>query len=158
MSPPQDASSPLPWPPVVTAVLLVGGAVLTWLAPLPLPDAFGGGLVRGFGFGGIVAALVLGGTAMRGFLAAGTPIPPNRPTRAIVASGVYAFTRNPMYLGMALLLFGIGLAASSWWFVIAAAIAVIALTKLAIEREEAYLERKFGGEYLAYKARVRRWL
>ena len=47
---------------------------------------------------------------------------------------------------------------NSWWFVIALPIAMLAVTKLAIEPEEAYLERKFGAAYVAYKTSVRRWI
>ena len=61
-------------------------------------------------------------------------------------------------LGMTLVLFGLGLALNELWFLIAVPIAVLAVTKLAIEREEAYLERRFGAPYVAYKSKVRRWI
>jgi len=83
---------------------------------------------------------------------------PTKPSSALVTSGIYRWTRNPMYLGMSLILGGIGLAAGSLWFLIALPIAMIAVTKLAIEREERYLAQLFGQPYLDYKARVRRWL
>ena len=79
-----------------------------------------------------------------GFKRARTAVLPTRPTTAIVTGGPYRFTRNPMYLGMSLGLAGCAGAFNSWWFVIALPIAMLAVTKLAIEPEEAYLERKFG--------------
>ena len=63
-----------------------------------------------------------------------------------------------MYLGQVLFLLGLALLTGSAWFLIAAPFAMLAYRQLAILREEAYLERKFGLVYLAYKARVRRWL
>lgn len=62
-----------------------------------------------------------------------------------------------MYLGMSLVLGGIGLATGSLWFLMALPVAIIAVTKLAIEREERYLAEVFGAPYLDYKTRVRRW-
>ena len=62
-----------------------------------------------------------------------------------------------MYLGMSLILAGLGFAFDQLWFLLALPVALVAVTKLAIEREEAYLERKFGAEYVAYKRDVRRW-
>jgi protein-S-isoprenylcysteine O-methyltransferase Ste14 len=154
----EEASSPRPWPPIVTGALLLAGAILTYLAPLSLPAPLDNVLVRGFGWGVIVASFILGVAAVMRFRAAGTPIPVTEPTRMIVGDGVYAFTRNPIYLGMVMLLFGIGLASASLWFLLAAVVAIVALTKLAIEREEAYLERNFGQTYRDYKTRVRRWI
>ncbi len=91
------------------------------------------------------------------FLKAGTATLPTSPTRVVVPDGAYRFTRNPMYLGLCAVLAGIGFFVNSWWFFVVLPFAVIAVTKLAIEREEAYLERKFGSVYLAYKSRTRRW-
>ena len=72
--------------------------------------------------------------------------------------GVYAYTRNPLYLGPTIGLIGVALVLDSLWFLVATPLSAFAITKLAIEREEEYLARKFGDAYLAYKARVRRWL
>jgi protein-S-isoprenylcysteine O-methyltransferase Ste14 len=63
-----------------------------------------------------------------------------------------------MYLGLTVILLGIGLATGSIWFFIGMAIAMFAVTKLAIEKEEIYLADKFGAAYLDYKSRVRRWI
>ena len=80
-----------------------------------------------------------------------------KPSTALVTDGIYRWTRNPMYVGLSLILVGIGLATGSVWFLVALPFAVFAVTKLAIEREELYLADKFGAAYHDYKARVRRW-
>ena len=153
-----EASSPVLWPPIIYASGALAAALLTWLIPLRFP-----GLAANFAAlaaGGLViaAGVTLLVTADRLFMRAGTAIKPTRPTTAIVTSGIYRYTRNPMYLGMTLILLGLALATGSLWFLIALPVAVFAVTKLAIEREEAYLERKFGPDYLSYKVQVRRWL
>jgi protein-S-isoprenylcysteine O-methyltransferase Ste14 len=158
MSAPHDASSRFIWPPTIygSATLIAG--VLAWFAPWPFePDALrtvaltAGVLV--FCIGGAIAI-----AAEIGFKRAGTAVLPTRPTTAIVGTGIYRLTRNPMYLGMSLALAGLGLGLNQMWFLLVLPIAMLAVTKLAIEREEAYLAQKFGAEYLAYKAKVRRWV
>jgi len=91
------------------------------------------------------------------FRAAGTAVPANKPTTAIVRTGPYRFSRNPIYLAFSLLQLGIAIWVNSLWLLATLAVA-LALIHVVIAREERYLERKFGAEYLAYKASVRRWL
>ena len=154
----RDASSPVPWPPIIYGSATVAAGVLGWLVPWHFEaDGFRNvGLVLGLLVGGL--GLLAGGLAGRRFIAAGTPIPPDRPTKTLVFDGVFQYTRNPMYLGFTLLLICFGLVFDDVWFFVAAPVAVFAVTKLAIEREEVYLERKFGAAYLSYKERVRRWI
>ncbi len=154
----RDASSPFIWPPAIYGGAALVAAALTWLAPLDiltpaeaLPWRLAGVAVFAVGVG---VALLAG----RRFKAVGTPIKPTEPTTALVEEGIYRYTRNPMYLGMTLMLLGLAAGLRSAWFLIALPIAVLAVTKLAIEREERYLETKFGEAYRAYKSRVRRWL
>jgi len=106
----------------------------------------------------VAAAVALFAYAVRTFRAAGTPVPGNEPTTVIVRTGPYCFTRNPIYLAFSLLHLGLAIWIDSLWLVgtLIAALAVMAL--VVIPREERYLERKFGAEYLDYKAAVRRWL
>jgi protein-S-isoprenylcysteine O-methyltransferase Ste14 len=92
------------------------------------------------------------------FRRAGTNIRPFLPSTALVISGPYRFTRNPMYLGFALLTLGLVLLIDSAWMLLAVPIGLGLIQSLVIVREERYLERKFGEEYLTYKARVRRWI
>jgi len=155
-----DASSPFIWPPLIYATAAVVSGLLAWLWPMSLPE-LGSAMqwtVRGVG----AALFVLGAAIMqsgkRRFAGAGTPVRPNQPTTALVTDGLYRRTRNPMYLGATLMLIGLGVAFWSWWFLIATPAAMLAVTKLAIEREEVYLARRFGQPYLDYCARTRRWL
>ncbi|MFV0296082.1 MAG: methyltransferase family protein, partial [Hyphomicrobiaceae bacterium] len=87
-----------------------------------------------------------------------TSIRPDRGADALVLAGPFAFSRNPIYLGEALALVGAGISFNMLWLLVAAAVFAVAVTRLAIVREEAFLERRFGPSYLAYKQRVRRWL
>ena len=92
------------------------------------------------------------------FTRAKTNISPYQPTKAIVTSGPYRFTRNPAYMGFTMIVSGVAVMAEALW-VFAALVPTIALIDRAvIAREERYLESKFGDEYLSYKRRVRRWL
>ena len=153
-----DASSTVPWPPIIYAGSALVAAIASWLSGWPFEPLAERSYIRAGS-----ALLFLAGIAI--LLAAGmrfnkakTPIPPTVPTKTLVFEGIYQFTRNPMYLGMTSILAGLGLAFDQLWFLIAVPIAMFAVTKLAIEREEAYLARRFGEPYLAYKSKVRRWL
>ncbi len=88
----------------------------------------------------------------------GTSLPPGTPTRAIVTSGPYRFSRNPVYVAMLLILSGIGLHKDCVWFLLLTPVLFGLLHWGVVLREERYLERKFGSTYLDYKSRVRRWV
>jgi protein-S-isoprenylcysteine O-methyltransferase Ste14 len=70
----------------------------------------------------------------------------------------YRFSRNPMYIGSALWRLGIAFLVDCAWMLLAVPIGLVLIDRPAITREEHYLERKFGEEYLSYKRRVRRWI
>lgn len=105
-----------------------------------------------------VAALLLGFGALFRFRRAGTHPEPWRPTTAIVTQGAYRFTRNPMYLGMALLYAAVAVAADSVVALILIVPLLVVIRYGVIAREERYLIAKFGDEYRRYQASVRRWL
>jgi protein-S-isoprenylcysteine O-methyltransferase Ste14 len=87
-----------------------------------------------------------------------TAIIPVKPASRLVTSGIYRWTRNPMYLGLALIYAGIAILFDSL-LALLLLIAVVAIIQVyVIAREEAYLERAFGDEYRAYRTRVRRWI
>ena len=77
---------------------------------------------------------------------------------ALVTQGPYRFSRHPAYLALGVLYMGIGVAVNALWVVLLLPVPVVVIILTAMRPEEAYLERKFGAEYLSYKARVRRWL
>lgn len=110
--------------------------------------------------GGIACGLAaaLGGSGLWALHRAGTSQNPRRPTRALVVSGPYRISRNPLYLSLLCLYVGIGLLANSLWLFLLAVPLVAVLRLGVIGPEERYLERKFGDEYRRYRSRVRRWL
>jgi protein-S-isoprenylcysteine O-methyltransferase Ste14 len=111
----------------------------------------GGGLL-------VVAGLALLASFNTAFGRKGTAVEPWKPTTAIVTTGPYRLTRNPAYLGMALTYVGIALLAGALWALVPLPFVLIVIDRAVIAREERYLERKFGRQYLDYKAGVRRWI
>jgi protein-S-isoprenylcysteine O-methyltransferase Ste14 len=89
---------------------------------------------------------------------AGTDPRPSRPSTAIVTSGPFRFTRNPMYVGLALLTAALGILLDTWWPILLLVPALVFIRVAVIAREEAYLRRRFGAEYEAYMRQVRRWI
>lgn len=153
--PENDTPGVLLPPPVIFAGALAAGIILDLVAPRPFaPDwlRFSLGPVLIAGAGG------LAGIAGLAFRRAGTAARPWRPTTAIVTTGAYRFTRNPIYLALAMLLAAAGLLYDSLWLMATLIGFVGVIHRGVILREEAYLERKFGERYRAYKQGVRRWL
>ena len=142
-------------PPAIFVLLILLGFVLSFIMPVDtgLPPALASlGLV--FIAAGIAIALIVAGVFKR----ANTAIEPWKPTTALVTDGLYAWSRNPIYAGFCLFNFGVGIAANNLWIVLSIFVGAWLVYKVAIEKEERYLEQEFGQEYLDYKARVRRWL
>jgi protein-S-isoprenylcysteine O-methyltransferase Ste14 len=143
-------------PPIAWAVAVIAGFALDWLEPLPLvPDDLPAGLVGAVVF---MLALALAIWAMDTMTRAGTNVPTNRPTTAMVESGPYRFTRNPIYLGMFGGLVGLAIAFDTPWPLVTLVPFALVIRYGVVAREEAYLERKFGQAYRDYRKRVRRWL
>jgi protein-S-isoprenylcysteine O-methyltransferase Ste14 len=89
---------------------------------------------------------------------AGTPASPYEPVSHILTGGPFHYTRNPGYLSMTMIYTGIASLANALWAILLLPVALLVIQKGVVEREERYLERKFGEEYLRYKAQVRRWI
>jgi protein-S-isoprenylcysteine O-methyltransferase Ste14 len=142
-------------PPLVYFAFIAIGSALEFAWQLPfLPHA----LAAPLGTLLVVAAVVLFSGSVRKFRAAGTPVPGNKATTAIVRVGPYRFSRNPIYLAFSLLHLGIAIWANSLWLVATLVASVAVMACVVIPREEQYLERRFGAEYLDYKKSVRRWM
>lgn len=142
-------------PPVYFFLTLVLMAALHWL--LPIERVLAPPLTY-VGVPFIVAGMWLGGHAFRGFSKAGTPIIPFERSTALVTNGSYRLSRNPMYVGMVMILAGIAALLGSVGPWIPIPLFVWVIRSNFILREERFLEELFGQQYLAYKRRVRRWL
>lgn len=105
-----------------------------------------------------LASLALTGRGARGLASHGTTIYPNGQASALVTDGPYRYSRNPMYLGMALLVLGFALALGSVGALLGVPVFMLAVQWLFILPEERRLEGLFGEAYRGYCRRVRRWL
>lgn len=145
--------------------IYVGGLVVGWLLerawPWPVTRVAGssGATIR------VVLALVLAIAylalflgALSAFRRAHTTLIPNRPATAFVTNGPYRWTRNPMYVSLALLYLAVALWLNSWWAVVMLVPVLVVIQSAVIAREERYLGSAFPGDYQAYCARTRRWL
>jgi protein-S-isoprenylcysteine O-methyltransferase Ste14 len=110
------------------------------------------------GVGLIVVGLLLGLFAALTIIRAGSTIRVDRPVTALVVGGPYRWTRNPIYLALALVSSGIAVTANAVWPLLSLPIVLTLVRRRHIEREERYLERTFGREYRRYRDRVPRWL
>jgi protein-S-isoprenylcysteine O-methyltransferase Ste14 len=143
-------------PPLLFAgAIAIGLALHYWVIPI------GFGLSAGvrYGIGGVlaVAAVGMGLGAIRLFGRAGTHVEPWKPATALVTSGIYAYTRNPMYVGLALIHVVLSLIFDSVTVLLLLIPFLVVLRYGVIGREERYLTAKFPAEYPEYQRRVRRW-
>jgi protein-S-isoprenylcysteine O-methyltransferase Ste14 len=155
---PPDTSGVKVFPPLLYLAGLLLGFLLHWLRPLPLVPPGAALALRVAGGLLIVAGLSLPIWATATFRGVGTTPNPAGPTTALAFKGPYRFTRNPMYLGLAVLTVGIASLANTLWPLLVLPFVLWAVRRSVIDREERYLEGKFGEAYLGYKGRVRRWV
>ena len=145
-------------PPLLFLAALLLGLALDRLLALPFVVP-GGDLVHRIVAGSLILiGLAFAAAGIRNFSRAATPVPTNQPVRALVTTGIHGWSRNPIYVGMFLVYAGIAIAAGSPWGLILVLPLAITIRYGVVAREEVYLERRFGGAYRDYKARVRRWL
>ena len=142
-------------PPFVYMGFLLLGVALDRLWPVGL----GAGAWQPW-VGGLLVLLGLGliGAGLIKLRRAGTSVHPNEPTLALVTDGPWRYSRNPLYLALALIYLGIAIAADSVWALVLIVPALLMIRYAVIAREERYLEAKFGGIYRRYRSSVRRWL
>jgi protein-S-isoprenylcysteine O-methyltransferase Ste14 len=143
-------------PPFLLVLIHVGMAFgLKWWIPLPLIVPL---ILRTLGFVLVIIGFLLGLAALYAFRQARPTRRPRGGTQPLITSGIYRFTRNPIYLGFLLMLVGIPLNGGSYWGLILTPLMIFLLNRLVITPEEQALGRKFGTEYSNYTARVRRWI
>jgi protein-S-isoprenylcysteine O-methyltransferase Ste14 len=142
-------------PPVYFLLSLLAMAALHFWLPIarivPVPWSYGGSVL-------LILGIALAAIASGLFKRAGTPVIPFEPSTALVTSGPYRFTRNPMYLGLVLILLGAAMLFGALGAFLPIPVFVWIIQTQFIAGEERFLEEIFGAQYLAYKGRVRRWL
>ena len=106
----------------------------------------------------IGASVALVSQAFQRMRRAGTNVNPTEPATVLVTEGPFKFTRNPLYLSLALFYAGVATLVNALWAMLLLPIVLFVVNREVIEREERYLERKFGEQYMKYKGRVRRWI
>ena len=140
-------------PPLIFAGAITLGLVAEWVWPTMLHAG-----APSFGVLLLAAGLVIAVMTVPRFRRAKTPVDPFHATRALIITGPFRFSRNPLYLSLALVHLGLGLMIGSLLVLIIALPAIAVMQWGVISREERYLEARFGDDYRAYKGRVRRWL
>ena len=142
-------------PPLIYLAGIGVGLALEYIWPAPLLPQ---DVQYGVGAALIAVAFLIAVPAFLQFRKAKTDVDPYKPVTAIISTGPFRWTRNPLYLAMAVLQLGVAFAVDGIWIALMIVPAVIVIQYGVIVREERYLERKFGDEYLSYKTAVRRWV
>lgn len=154
----RDAAAVRIFPPAIPLATIGLGILLHQVRPLEL--AIAPAPARHW-IGGAIAVAALLGLGLWSVILmrrSGQSENPWKPTLRIVDTGPFRLTRNPMYLQMVLICIGVAIMLANGWILLLTPLCAWALQRFAILPEEAYLERKFGPAYTAYKDRVRRWL
>lgn len=142
-------------PPIIFLCFLVLGYSLNRFYPLAVLEQPLNTIISAVFF---IYAGLTAGLAFFYMTKSGTNVDARKPTNAIVTVSVFSYTRNPMYISMVILLIAFSLLLNALWIALLIPLFMFVMQKGVIEREEAYLENKFGSEYLQYKNRVRRWI
>jgi len=144
-------------PPLLALGCLAIGLVVDRFVPLPIAGS--GAAVRvGIAIALLIAAAALFLAAVRQFRKHDTTPNPYQPSSAIVSSGVFGFTRNPIYVAFMLVVLSAGVGFNTLWPILGLVPLALVLHFGVVRREERYLSRKFGNAYDDYRRRVRRWI
>ena len=142
-------------PPIVALIYIFIAILLGRFVQIPFAVPV---VLRNIGFALTFIGFLLGVGAFIEFRKARTTLDPHGSVKSLVMAGVYRISRNPIYLGFLLMVIGLPLNSGIYWGILIAPLYVATMNRLVIEREEAYLEKKFKEQYTGYKSRVRRWL
>ncbi len=142
-------------PPILLIVAILAGYFLQQRWALELTN-WSGWYVAAWALIGVGVLILVAGWVH--FLRAETNIQPHKPSSHLIRSGLYRFSRNPIYVAGLLLQLGVALLMNNLWIVLLVPVSKIVFDRYVIAREESYLERAFGEVYVDYKRTVRRWL
>jgi protein-S-isoprenylcysteine O-methyltransferase Ste14 len=152
----RGANVHFPPPFVFLAAVLLGVAFRYVVAPAPVPVARMISAVGGTGI--LLCGVAIIVSARMHFVRTGQSPIPWKPSPSLILKGPYRFTRNPMYVGITLVVIGIGVAANNLWISLFALPALLTVHVIAVLPEERYLSEKFGDSYRTYLTQVRRYL
>jgi protein-S-isoprenylcysteine O-methyltransferase Ste14 len=142
-------------PPLIALIMIAAGFAANLIQPLPFIDGNARYIAGG-------ALLILSGiitsTAFLQMKRAGTNVDVRKPATTVVTDGIYSYTRNPMYVSLVIFLAAVSILLDNLWIMALIPLFVAVMRRGVIEREERYLEEKFGAQYTEYKNHVRRWL
>jgi len=142
-------------PPLIFLILLLAAYGVQHFWPIGIGSSSG---FKYIGVGIVMLGLGIVILVSRSFKRAETNIEPWKPTTKIISTGIYAYSRNPIYAGFCLVPIGMGVFLNSFWILISFIPSAVLVYTIVIRKEEAYLEKKFKEEYANYKSKVRRWL
>ncbi len=141
-------------PPLIYAAGLAAGFLFHMAFPFHIPSS---AVPAVLGLCLIGTGILLAVAGFRAMSRVDTHVDPFKPTTALATDGPFRFTRNPLYLSLTLLYGGIALLVNVPWAILFLPIVLLIMRRGVIDREERYLEQKFGEDYLRYKRNVRRW-
>ncbi|MGH6815649.1 MAG: methyltransferase family protein [Hyphomicrobiaceae bacterium] len=147
-----------PWPPVLFGCAIGVAWVLDGFTPLSWPDFLAGPPAQTAGYFLCLVGIVLIAWAKIRLMRAGTTVWPDAAATVLVIGGPYRLTRHPIYLGLVLILLGLGETMFNAWFLATAAAFVVLMYRVAIMPEEHHMEARFGDAYRSYRACTPRWL
>ena len=153
----RDRAAVVAPPPLLTAVCIAAGFLVDHFKPFPFIHGiarYRGALCVAFVF--LAGAIIFSG--IRQLIKHHEHPSPYKPTDAIVASGIYRFTRNPIYVGFLMVVLAVGIGANNAWLLLSFVTLFVALHFGVVKPEERYLSVKFGDRYDEYRRRVRRWV
>jgi protein-S-isoprenylcysteine O-methyltransferase Ste14 len=142
-------------PPLTYLLTLLLGLLLNRRFHVPfLPH----GVTRVLGWPLVGGGLALATWFARTMRGADTTLRIDKPVSSLVQNGPFRYSRNPGYLSLTMIYAGIAILRNALWAILLLPLVLHVIQREVIEREERYLQRTFGEEYLAYKRRVRRWV
>jgi len=151
----EDSAHILATPPFFFIIPLLVGAIVEYFVPTSLLPTLPS-IIIGLLFSWASLPFII--LSLRSFYKVKTAFDARRTTTTLVTTGIYKISRNPAYLSLVLFYIGLSFLINSIWILILVIAVFFSLQKFCIEREEKYLEGKFGSQYLAYKKQVRRWI
>jgi protein-S-isoprenylcysteine O-methyltransferase Ste14 len=150
-----DTPGVIALPPVIYLAFFLIGLALGYLWPAGF---FPEDARRATGIAIVAVSGVIVAASLWGFKKAGTSFRADRPSTALITGGLFRFSRNPIYVSSTLLYAGVAILLDNLWVFLLLVPLHIVVHYGVIVREERYLERKFGEEYVRYKTTVRRWI